>query len=350
VIAYSNNNFIKEFKKRIEEKYEITFTPKPDQVLGIQVEHFANEQGFRLTNTRLIDEMTRSFNLENAHPKSIPLDPGTSLNPGISPPADPKIPFLSLNGILSWIMRCTRPDIAVATNIVTQFSNCFDESHLKASVHIALFLKGTKTHGLVFTHSPHVPRGITRLSLYTDSDYAVCKITRRSRTGWVLFMGTNVISYCSTRQSIVTLSSTESELVALCDGVKNLLGTIQVIQDFIPAELPVAVHVDNQGSIAIGTNEIHNRRTKHIDVRYFFTRELVDDKKVDIVYINTKDNPADPLTKLLTAPTFREGMKKLSLSAPAPAPNCTIDRADKRSAKAPRHHAKDKAKSRQEDD
>jgi hypothetical protein len=161
-------------------------------------------------------------------------------------------------------------------------------------------------------------------------------------------MGTNVISYCYTRQSIVTLSSTESELVALCDGVKNLLGTIQVVQDFIPAELPVAVHVDNQGSIAIGTNEVHNRRTKHIDVRYFFTRELVDDKKVDIVYINTKDNPADPLTKLLPAPTFREGMKKLSLSAPAPAPNCTIDRANKRSAKTPRH-PKDEAKSHQED-
>ena len=316
IIAYSNDKFINAFRKKIEEKYEITFNLKPDQLLGIQIEHFPNRGGFRLTNTRLIDEIVRTYGLEKANPTKIPMDPGTDLVPGVSPPANPKLPFLSINGSLTWVCRCTRPDIAVPTNMLAQFSNSFDPTHMKGSIGVALALKGTRLVGLVYVHTAHVPRDVTRLSLYTDSDYAVCKVTRRSRTGWVLFMGTNVISYCSSRQHIVTLSSTESELVAMCDGVKNLLGTIQIVQDFVPAELPVAVHVDNQGTIAIGTNEVHNSRTKHIDVRYFFTRELVDDKTVDIVYINTKDNPADPLTKLLPYPAYKEGMEKLSLSSP----------------------------------
>ena len=115
----------------------------------------------------------------------------------------------------------------------------------------------------------------------------------------------------------MTLSSTESELVALCDGSKSLLGTIQVVQHFVPAELPVSVHVDNQGAIAIGTDEIHNNRTKHIDVRYFFTRELVDDGTIDVIYIASEDNPADPLTKLLAYPAYCTGMQRLSI-IPAP--------------------------------
>lgn len=315
IVAYSDDKFMKMFRDKIEEKYETTYSPKPEQVLGIKLDHLPSG-GFALSNTRLIDETVSSFGQSDANPVKIPMDPGTVLDLGISPPADPLIPFLSIIGILMWIMRCTRPDISVAVSILASFSHCFNDTHFKAAIKVLLFLKGTRLHALVYTHTPHVPRGVTRLSLYTDSDYAVCRITRRSRTGWVLLMGTNVISYSSTRQKLVTMSSTESELVSMCDGVKDLLGTIQVLRDFIPAELPVPVHVDNQGTIAIGTDEIHNSRTKHIDVRYFFTRELVDDGTVDILYINTNDNPADPLTKLLAYPSYSIGMQRLSLLPP----------------------------------
>ena len=315
IIAYNDDNFIKTFREQIESKYEITFTETPTQVLGIQLDHLS-DGSFTLRNTRLIDESVRTFGQENAHPKKIPMDPGTVLTIGEDTP-DPKISYLSLVGVLMWIMRCSRPDINVAVSMLASFSHCYTAAHYQAAINVLLFLKGTRTHCLVYKHTPLIPRGATRLSLYTDADYAVCKVTRRSRSGWVILMGTNVIAYNSSRQKLVTLSSTESELVALCDGSKSLLGTIQVVQHFVPAELPVSVHVDNQGAIAIGTDEIHNNRTKHIDVRYFFTRELVDDGTIDVIYIASEDNPADPLTKLLAYPAYCTGMQRLSI-LPAP--------------------------------
>ena len=129
-------------------------------------------------------------------------------------------------------------------------------------------------------------------------------------------MGTNVIAYGSSKQSIVTLSTTEAELVAMVEGIKTLLMVIHILRDFCPCLLPVTVHVDNQGTIAIGSNEVHNTRTKHIDVRYFFSRDLCDEGIITIVYINTSENPSDILTKLLPKIAFEKARPNLSVLPP----------------------------------
>ena len=310
IIAYSHDSFIKLIKDRISENYEITFDEKPDQVLGLKLHHLPNGQ-YALSQTRLIDQTVETFGLVDAHPDPTPLNEGTVLVPELT--CDTTLPFLSLLGILMWIMRCTRPDIATAVSFVASFSHCFGMSHFQALKHIVRYLLGTREFRLVYKRTEGVPQGKTRLSLYTDSDYAVCKLTRRSRTGYLLLMGTNVIAFGSSKQSIVTLSSTEAELVAMVDGIKCLLGMIHVLMDFCPAELPVTTHVDNQGTIAVGSNSVHNTRTKHIDVRYFFSRDLCDEGTITIVYINTKENPSDILTKLLGKTAFLKARPALSV-------------------------------------
>ena len=311
IIAYNDDNFIDALTKALSKEYEFTFDKSPDQVLGIKVEHLPNFQ-YALSQTRLIDQTTETFGLRDAHPKPIPLDPGTKLTPEVT--CSTTLPFLSLLGVLMWIMRCTRPDIATAISIIASFSHCFGESHFTALLCVVRFLKGTREDRLMYVRTDTIPSGLTRLNLYTDSDYAVCKITRRSRTGWLLKMGSNVIAYGSTRQSLVTLSTTEAELVAMCEGVRNLVGVIAILQEFCPAELPVTTHVDNQGAIAVGSDQVHNSRSKHIDVRFFFTRELCDDGVIDIIYINTTENPSDIFTKLLPRPAFTKGRHGLTLT------------------------------------
>ena len=100
----------------------------------------------------------------------------------------------------------------------------------------------------------------------------------------------------------------------MCEGVRNLVGVIAILQEFCPAELPVTTHVDNQGAIAVGSDQVHNSRSKHIDVRFFFTRELCEDGVIDIIYINTTENPSDIFTKLLPRPAFTKGRHGLTLT------------------------------------
>ena len=313
IIAYSHDSLIDTIKNRISEKYEITFNEKPDQVLGLKLHHLP-DGGFALSQTRLIDQTVETFGLVDAHPDSTPLNEGTILIPELT--CSTTIPFLSLLGILMWIMRCTRPEISTAVSIVASFSHCYGASHFDALKHILRYLKGTREFRLVYGKTEGIPHGSTRLSLYTDSDYAVCQLTRRSRTGYLLLMGTNVVAYGSSKQSIVTLSTTEAELVAMVEGIKALLMVIHILRDFCPCLLPVTVHVDNQGTIAIGSNEVHNTRTKHIDVRYFFSRDLCDEGVITIVYINTSENPSDILTKLLPRVAFEKARPNLSVLPP----------------------------------
>ena len=160
-------------------------------------------------------------------------------------------------------------------------------------------------------------RGIVTIHCYTDSDYPGDPETRRSVSGHVIYLDGSPINWRSKSQATVTLSSTEAEWIALCDAVKEIMFLINVLMDMeIDVELPVQVYVDNQGAVFMSKNTTTSSRTKHIDVRYKYVRELIDKGMIEVIFVPTRDNDADLFTKNLPSELFQLHTDKLTKNKP----------------------------------
>ena len=113
------------------------------------------------------------------------------------------------------------------------------------------------------------------------------------------------ISWKSKAQRGVTLSSSEAEFVALSEAAKEIKFIVQVLISMgIPVRLPVICRVDNIGAIFMAENVSTSQRTKHIDTRYHFVREFVEEGFIKIIFVRTKENRSDGFTKNVTGEIY----------------------------------------------
>jgi len=149
------------------------------------------------------------------------------------------------------------------------------------------------------------------MKAFCDSDYAGDKDTRISVTGFVIYVMGALIAWRSRGQKSVTLSSSEAEYVALSEVCTEIMFMKQIL-DFLKVEvkLPIVVHVDNVGAIYLASNATTSQRTRHIDVRYHFVRDYVEDGIVKIVFVRSEDNDADAFTKNVGKETYSRHTSK----------------------------------------
>jgi len=154
---------------------------------------------------------------------------------------------------------------------------------------------------------PKPTGGVLKWNLvsFSDSDWAGDKDNRRSVNGFVIFLCGVPIVWRSKQQKTVALSSSEAEYVAISEAVKEILFVLQILATMnIPVVTPVRVRVDNMGAIFMAGNASSSVRTRHVDTRYHFVRELVEDKIVEIMFVKTEDNKADGFTKNVRGDVF----------------------------------------------
>jgi len=176
-------------------------------------------------------------------------------------------------------------------------------AELNEIVQYALVLDGASNKGLI---------------AYSDSDYAGDLIKRRSQTGYFFKLANGAISWQSRAQKTVALSSTEAEYMALSDCSRQAVWMQQLYSELGLPQRRTPICADNQGSIFIGSNPVQERRTKHIDVRYHYIRECVEDGKVELFWVPTDENPADMFTKNLGHVKFLNFRSMLGLEFYSP--------------------------------
>ena len=202
-----------------------------------------------------------------------------------------------------WLVVMSRPDITNAVRAVSRHSNNPAERHWKAVLQIIRYLLGTKDLSLTFEWGSRL-----EISVFAGANYAEKADDRRSVSGVALTVGRSSVSWFSSTQKIVTLSTTEAEYVALGDGVKEALFVKEVLSFIIPfiSENCIKVFVDNDGAISLENNSLSSARTKRIDVRFHFIRELTRSKTISVEYVPTQEQRADILAKALTGSIFKE--------------------------------------------
>jgi hypothetical protein len=224
--------------------------------------------------------------------------------------------FQAIVGSLQYAATVTRPDISVATKMLSRFVSCPTEVHLCAAKRVIRYLSGTAKLGLRYSPTSWLGTDTDKLVAYCDADFAGDTDTRRSTSGYIVFFNGGPVTWFSKLQSIVTLSSCESEYVALSLLAQELSYSRSFLEELgFKQDGPTLVLEDNQGAIALTHNHGWHARTKHIAVRWHYIREAVDQGLVALEYIPTEIQVADVLTKALPKTAFcihREKMLGMS--------------------------------------
>ncbi|CAA0826363.1 cysteine-rich RLK (RECEPTOR-like protein kinase) 8, partial [Striga hermonthica] len=140
--------------------------------------------------------------------------------------------------------------------------------------------------------------GTLTLSGFVDADFAGSDHDkRRSTTGYVFTYGGTAVSWISKLQKIVTLSTTEAEYVAVTEAAKELVWLQNFLNELGRPQEDVALYSDSQSAIHLAKNLAFHSRTKHIEVKYHFIRQLLEKKMLQLKKIRGDRNPADMLTK-----------------------------------------------------
>ena len=206
-------------------------------------------------------------------------------------------------GMLLFLVKHSRPDIA---NVVRELSKCADgatPAAYKELMRVIKFVLDTKNHALKI--EPKMDEEEWDLVVYSDSDWAGDPDNRISITGFIVYLLGVPICWRSKGQKGATLSSSEAEYVALSEAAKEIKFVYYILRSLsIDVKMPIVVRVDNVGAIFMAENVSTSVRTRHVDTRYHFVREMIVDGFIKIVFVRTIDNDADVFTKNVNRETY----------------------------------------------
>ena len=265
--------------------------------LGIEVMQTVN--GIFIGQKKYVHDILERFQMKDCNPVSTPTEFGLKLNKDHGGKKVDSTLYKQIVGSLMYL-TATRPDIMYSVNLISRYMENPTEMHLLTAKKILRYLQGTKDFGLFYKKGEKM-----ELVGFTDSDYAGDQDDRRSTSGFIFMFGTGAVSWSSKKQQIVTLSTTEAEFIVAtacaCQAIwiRRILEELQVQQ--IGA---TTVFCDNNSAIKLSKNPVLHGRSKHIDVRYYFLRDLSNDGMINLVYCRSEDQVADIQTKPLKLAAF----------------------------------------------
>ncbi|KAH9752994.1 hypothetical protein KPL71_014922 [Citrus sinensis] len=150
---------------------------------------------------------------------------------------------------------------------------------------------------------------------FTDSDWAGSLDNRKSTSGYLFCLGTNVISWSSRKQKSVALSSAEAEYIAATESACEAVWLRRILKDLqFNQDAATTIYCDNMSAIALTKNPVFHAKSKHIELRYHYIRDLVNKGEVNMEFISTNEQPADFLTKAINIEKFEKFKKQLKIT------------------------------------
>ncbi|GKB51137.1 hypothetical protein Tco_0901890 [Tanacetum coccineum] len=205
-------------------------------------------------------------------------------------------------------LTSSRPDLIHAVCLCARYQAKPTEKHLQAVKRIFRYLKGTINMGLWYSKDTGMS-----LTAYADADHAGCQDTRRSTSGSAQFLGDKLVSWSSKKQKCTAISSTKAEYIALSGCCAQILWMRSQLTDYGFQFNKIPLYCDNKSAIALCCNNVQHSRAKHIDVRYHFIKEQMENGIVELYFIQTEYQLADIFTKPLPRDRSNFLIEKLSM-------------------------------------
>jgi hypothetical protein len=304
---------IEDFKGQLREHFEITDLGELGWLLGLKVERDRQARTITLSQQAYVETVLQRFHMQDAKPEYVPMKPGTILSTDQSPSSQTEledmkdIPYQRAIGSLMYAAVSTRPDIAFPVAILSQFMHNPGRAHWEAVKQILCHFQATRSMRLTLGSES------AGLEAYIDTDWAQ-QPHQHSISGYVVLLNGGAVAWSARKQSLIALSTAEAKYIALTSIAREVLFIQALLNELYgPTPDSIPVYCDNQGAIALASNNKFHGRTKHIDLWYHYICELVKNGTLRLEYCPTDDNLADAFTKALPRPRLDKLRAKMSL-------------------------------------
>ena len=302
------------FKSNVKQHWEITDHGPIQWFLGFEIKRNRESRTISINQRAYIESMVEKFRLTSAKPVLTPMELNAQFTTQQSPSTPNQttrmqgVPYSEAIGSILWLAVISHPDVAYVVGILSQFIQNPRTVHWEGVKRVINYLGMTRELWLTFGENKK-----NLLEGYCDADWE-SQAHRHSISGFAFHYGIRAISWLSKKQNIVALSSTESEYIALTHAAKEAIWLQTFVNEVTGISIkPLTILGDNQGLLVLTRDNKYYSRTKHIDLQYYFICEAVDDAKIKVGYVPTKDNIADIFTKSLAKPKFTRFVAMLGL-------------------------------------
>ena len=216
--------------------------------------------------------------------------------------SDKTLPYRELIGGLLHAMVYTRPDISFAVSLLSTAVETYSNAQWNAAKRVLKYLNATKEYGIKYSRKLPVDTISLNFEVYVDASDLIHPVI-----GYVIKLAGGAIAYKTKKNGLATLSSAESEYVALTAATQEVLWLRELMRELgFNQDRPTKVYEDNQACIAIANNPVLQGRTKHLGRRLQFVRDAIENQEILLEYCETRQMVADTLTKALSEEKFCE--------------------------------------------
>ncbi|GKA05798.1 retrovirus-related pol polyprotein from transposon TNT 1-94 [Tanacetum coccineum] len=248
-------------------------------------------EAFFLNQSKYALESLKKYGMESSDPVDTPMVEKSKLDEDTQGKAVDPTHYRGMIGTLMYL-TASRPDLTFVVCMCARYQAKPTEKHLHAVKRIFKYLRGTVNRGLWYPKDSSIA-----LTAYADADHVGCQDTRRSTSGCMQLLGDRLVSWSSKRQKSAAISSTEAEYIAMSGCCAQILWMRSQLTDYGLGFNKIPMYCDNKSAIALCCNNVQHSRSKHIDIRFHFIKEQVENGVVELYFVNTEYQLADIFTK-----------------------------------------------------
>ncbi|GJQ93961.1 retrovirus-related pol polyprotein from transposon TNT 1-94 [Tanacetum coccineum] len=309
IFASTDHNACHIFSKEMSSKFQMSMMGQMSFFLGLQVSQ--SPRGIFINQAKYALETLKKYGMDLSDPVDTPMVDRLKLDEDLMGIPVDQTRFRGMVGSLMYL-TASRPDLVFAVCMCARYQAKPTKKHFEAIKRVFRYLKGTINMGLWYPKD-----NAMSLTAYADADHAGCQDSRRSTSGSAQFLGDRLVSWSSKKQRSTAISTTEAEYIAMSGCCAQILWMRSQLKDYGFDFNKIPLYCDNKSAIALCCNNVQHSRSKHIDIRHHFIREQVENRVVELYFVETNYQLADILTKALPRERFefllpRLGMKSLT--------------------------------------
>ena len=285
-----------DFSKLMQAKFEMSMIGELNHFLGLHIRQ--QESGIFISQSKYAKNIVKRFGLESISPVRIPMSLNVKLTVDLLGKNVDSSLYKSMIGSLLYL-TASRSNISYSVGVCAIYQANLKESHMIALKRIIKYFKATADFRLWYNKDTN-----DVLIGYSDADWAGNTDDRKNTLGGCFYVGNNLVSWTSKKQNFISLSTTEVEYIAVGNCCTQLLWMQKLLLDYGIRQEHLTIYYDNTSAINISKNHVQHSRTKHIEIRYHFIWELVEDGTLTLEFIHTDDQKANLFTKPLDSKHF----------------------------------------------
>ncbi|GJV57570.1 putative RNA-directed DNA polymerase [Tanacetum coccineum] len=306
-ILIMGNNIpkLKEVKDYLGKCFSVKDLGEAAYILGIKIYRDRSLRLIGLNQSAYIDKILKKFNMQNSKKGFIPMEVKHDLSNEMCASSDEekaymkKVPYASAVGSIMYAVRCTRPDVAFAQNLVSRYQQNPGKLHWVAVKHILKYLRNTKDMFLVYGGIPDTELDVTG---FCDASWQCDKDDTKSQTGYVFVINGGAVDWKSKKQTTIAMHATQSEYMAASEAAMEAVWIRKFVEDLgvMPSiSKPINMYCDNSAAIIFANEPGVMKGARHFLRRYHYVREQVESGEIKLIKVHTDKNLADAFTKAL---------------------------------------------------